>query len=133
MSQTELPKGKIVRIIGVVVDVYFADHIPDQYSALKVANVVLEVQSHLGNNVVRCISMTTTDGLFCGQEVVDTMHPISVPVGKVTLGRVFNVTGDLIDGGARSQSMRKKDQFMQFRRDSPNRAEKLNFWKQVLK
>jgi len=100
MSQQELPKGKIVRIIGVVVDVYFADHIPDQYSALKVASVVLEVQSHLGNNIVRCISMTTTDGLFCGQEVVDMMHPISVPVGKITLGRVFNVTGDLIDGGA---------------------------------
>lgn len=95
------PQGKIVRIIGVVVDVYFGDHIPHQYSALHVegpnGKVVLEVQSHLGNNVVRAISMTTTDGLSVGQEVTDTEEGITVPVGKETLGRVFNVTGDPID------------------------------------
>lgn len=92
-----LPKGKIVRVIGVVVDVYFEDHIPDTYSALKVGHVVLEVQSHIGAGVVRCISMTTTDGLFCGQEVVDTQKPIQAPVGTQVLGRVFNVTGEPID------------------------------------
>lgn len=93
-----LPKGKIVRVIGVVVDVYFEDHIPDTYSALKIGNnVVLEVQSHIGAGVVRAISMTTTDGLFCGQEVLDTMKPIQAPVGAQVLGRVFNVTGDPID------------------------------------
>ncbi|MFN7160039.1 MAG: F0F1 ATP synthase subunit beta [Candidatus Gracilibacteria bacterium] len=92
-----LPKGKIVRVIGVVVDVYFEDHIPDTYSALRIGHVVLEVQSHIGAGVVRTISMTTTDGLFCGQEVLDTMKPIQAPVGAQVLGRVFNVTGDPID------------------------------------
>ncbi len=98
-----MPKGKIVRIIGVVVDAYFADHTPNQYSALKVegpnGTVTLEVQAHLGNGVVRTVSMSTTDGLSSGQEVIDTTEEISVPVGKQALGRVFNVTGDLIDGG----------------------------------
>jgi F-type H+-transporting ATPase subunit beta len=94
------PMGKIVRIIGVVVDVYFPDHVPEVYSALKVDETTLEVQAHLGGGVVRTIAMTTTDGLACGQEVSDTMSPIMTPVGKEVLGRVFNVTGDLIDGGA---------------------------------
>lgn len=98
------PKGKIVRIIGVVVDVYFPNHIPDQYSALRVEGpngiVVLEVQAHIGNNVVRTIAMSTTDGLSIDQAVTDTKLPIQVPVGEITLGRVFNVTGDAIDNGA---------------------------------
>lgn len=99
-----LPKGKIVRIVGVVVDVYFTDHIPDTYSALEVkqdggSTVVLEVQAHLGGGSVRTVSMSTTDGLYIGQEVIDTKAPISVPVGQATLGRVFNVTGEVIDEG----------------------------------
>lgn len=98
-TEKKLPAGKIVRIVGVVVDVYFPDHVPDQYSALKVDNVVLEVQSHLGNNIVRTIAMTSTDGLYCGQEAIDQLHPIQVAVGEKTLGRVFNVTGDIIDDG----------------------------------
>jgi F-type H+-transporting ATPase subunit beta len=97
------PKGKISRIIGVVVDVYFPSHIPNQFSALKVegpnGTVVLETQAHLGNNMVRTIAMATTDGLSVGQEVFDTEETITVPVGKEVLGRVFNVTGDVIDGG----------------------------------
>jgi len=101
MSQT---KGKIVRIIGVVVDAYFPNHIPDQYSALTVegpkGTVTLEVQAHIGNNTVRAIAMSTTDGLSIDQEVIDTKSPIQVPVGDTSLGRVFNVTGDLIDGGS---------------------------------
>ncbi len=99
-----MPQGKISRIIGVVVDAYFPDHTPNQYSALKVEGpkgpVILEVQAHLGNGLVRTVSMSTTDGLSAGQEVWDTQSEISVPVGKASLGRVFNVTGDLIDGGA---------------------------------
>lgn len=97
------PKGKIARILGVVVDVHFSNHVPDQYSALQIdgptGRVILEVQAHLGNNVVRAVAMSTTDGLSVGHEVVDTEFPISTPVGEVTLGRVFNVTGDAIDGG----------------------------------
>lgn len=103
-NPSDLPKGKIARIVGVVVDVYFTDHIPDTYSALEVEGpngnkVVLEVQAHLGGGAVRTVSMTTTDGLAVGDEVIDTKAPISVPVGPNTLGRVFNVTGDVIDEG----------------------------------
>ena len=97
------PEGKVARIIGVVVDVYFPNHIPEQYSALQVegpnGTVTLEVQAHLGNNVVRAISMSETDGLSIDQKVIDTGSPISVPVGEKALGRVFNVTGDIIDEG----------------------------------
>ncbi len=104
MSESKsLPKGKISRIIGVVVDVYFPNHIPDQYSALEVegpnGKVVLEVQAHIGNNTVRAISMSTTDGLSIDQEVVDTKANIQVPVGQAALGRVFNVVGETIDDG----------------------------------
>jgi len=96
------PIGKIVGISGVVVDAYFSDHLPEKYSALKVnfpnnINVVLEVQNHIGNNVVRAIAMATTDNMYCGQAVEDTCLPIQTPVGKEVLGRVLNVTGDPID------------------------------------
>ena len=92
--------GKVVKIVGVVVDVYFNDHVPEKYNALKVGNTVLEVQSHMGAGVVRTIAMSTTDGLHTGQEVTDTLKPIQTPVGEKILGRVFNVTGDPIDDGA---------------------------------
>lgn len=102
-AKVKHPLGKIVRVIGVVVDVYFPDHVPHQYSALQIGDdkeaVILEVQSHLGDNVVRTIAMSTTDGLSVGQEVMDTEQGITVPVGKEALGRVFNVTGDPIDLG----------------------------------
>lgn len=100
--KTSNPVGKIVRVIGVVVDVYFMDHIPNTYNAITVQNgdqlLTLEVQSHLGAGVVRTIAMSTTDGLACGQEAVDTLSPISAPVGDDVLGRVFDVTGKAIDG-----------------------------------
>ncbi|OGJ46830.1 F0F1 ATP synthase subunit beta [Candidatus Peregrinibacteria bacterium RIFOXYA12_FULL_33_12] len=105
MSKTEnLPKRKIIRITGVVVDAYFKDNIPNIYNALIVkkedgSNLILEVQAHLGAGTVRTVAMSTTDGLSCGEDVTDTQSPIQIPVGKVALGRVFNVTGDLIDGG----------------------------------
>ena len=105
MTKTDYPKGKIVGLVGVVVDVYFIDHIPETYSALEIkkedgSTIVLEVQAHLGGGVVRSVSMSSTDGLYAGQEVIDTKAPISVPVGEAVLGRVLNVTGDLIDEGA---------------------------------
>lgn len=102
-EKKQAAKGKIVRIIGVVVDVYFPNHIPDQYSALHLEGpqgmVTLEVQAHIGDNTVRAISMSTTDGLHIDQEVLDSGAPIQVPVGEQVLGRVFNVTGDVIDQG----------------------------------
>lgn len=102
MSTQTLPKGKIVHAVGVVVDVYFPEHTPQKYSALKIqgdTEIVLEVQAHLGDGVVRTIAMSSTDGTFAGQEVVDTLEMISVPVGEEALGRVFNVNGEIIDGG----------------------------------
>jgi F-type H+-transporting ATPase subunit beta len=95
--------GRITQIIGPVVDVEFErENVPDIMTALEVPGaqerLVLEVQSHLGNNAVRTIAMQSTDGLMRGSEVKNTGAPISVPVGKPTLGRMFNVVGDPIDG-----------------------------------
>ncbi|HSW70663.1 MAG TPA: F0F1 ATP synthase subunit beta, partial [Gammaproteobacteria bacterium] len=92
--------GKIVEVIGAVVDVEFPhDAVPKVYDALNVKseNLVLETQQQLGGGVVRTIAMGTTDGLRRGLDVSNTGNPISVPVGKPTLGRIINVLGDPID------------------------------------
>ena len=101
-----MSKGEIVQVSGPVVDVEFPldKDLPDINNALRVTNnngdtLVLEVTLELGDGVLRTISMESTDGLRRGMEVEDTGAPISVPVGKDTLGRVFNVLGDPIDGG----------------------------------
>jgi F-type H+-transporting ATPase subunit beta len=95
-------QGKISQIIGPVVDVRFEGEMPSILNALEVTGtdkrIVLEVQQHLGGGVARTVAMTSTDGLSRGQAVSDTGAPISVPVGQKTLGRMFNVTGDPIDG-----------------------------------
>ena len=94
--------GIIKRIIGPVVDVTFVDGVPDVYTALTVDNngkvIVLEVEQHIGENTVRSVAMDSTDGLSRGMEVTSTGTPISVPVGGNTLGRMFNVLGEPIDG-----------------------------------
>jgi F-type H+-transporting ATPase subunit beta len=102
-------KGKIVQVMGAVIDVKFDDQLPEINHALTIhvdsknnngvaIDLTLEVSLHLGNNVVRTIAMDGTDGVVRGMEVVDTGAPISVPVGNETLGRIFNVLGDEIDG-----------------------------------
>ena len=104
MAKSKKKTGKIVSIIGPVVDVKF-EHtdLPDVYNALEVINpytkkrLVLEVEQHIGDNTVRCVAMDSTDGLQRGLEVIDTGKPISVPVGKETLGRMFNLVGETID------------------------------------
>ncbi len=95
--------GRIAQVIGPVVDVEFdPNDLPEIMTALEVPSakdrLVLEVQQHLGNNLVRTIAMQSTDGLVRGGEVINTGAPITVPVGKDTLGRMFNVVGDPIDG-----------------------------------
>src|SRR6478672_11921165 len=98
-------KGKIVQVIGPVVDVEFPSEVPGIYNALtvdfKVENqptrLTLEVQQHLGDNWARTVAMSSTEGLKRGYEVVDTGKPISMPVGDVVMGRVFNVTGEPVD------------------------------------
>ena len=98
--------GHIVQVIGPVVDVEFPldESLPDINTALTVTKsdnttIVLEVALELGDGVMRTIAMESTDGLQRGTEVKDSGGPISVPVGKETLGRVFNVLGDTIDAG----------------------------------
>ena len=101
-----MDKGKIVQVVGVVVDVEFEDgNLPAILDALEVdfeyqgnkVNLVLEVELHLGENRVRTVAMSTTDGLVRGMEVTSTGSPITVPVGKEALGRIMNVTGDPVD------------------------------------
>ena len=96
--------GKIVQIVGAVLDIRFEDEkdLPNLLNALEIKlengdKIVAEVAQHIGNDTVRCIAMSATDGLVRGMEAVDTGAPISVPVGKETLGRVFNVLGEAID------------------------------------
>lgn len=89
--------GKIVQIVGPVVDVYFAGATPKVYDALLVGNLTLEVEHIIGNGSVRAVAMGQTEGLKLGLEVVNTGNPISVPTGPETLGRVFNVLGVPID------------------------------------
>ena len=98
-------KGKIVQVIGPVVDVEFTDQLPAIYNALTIeykvqdtdSKLTLEVQQHLGDNWVRAVAMSSTEGLKRGFDVVDTGGPISMPVGEGVMGRVFDVTGQPVD------------------------------------
>src|ERR671919_1129775 len=102
--------GRVEQVTGVVIDVVFPDEIPEIFTALKIEvppeegrtelNLICEVQQHLGDDRVRAIAMDSTDGLQRGDEVVDTGGPITVPVGRATLGRIFNLLGEPIDEGA---------------------------------
>jgi F-type H+-transporting ATPase subunit beta len=95
-----MSSGRIVQIIGAVIDVEFPrENVPKVYDALKVAStgLTLEVQQQLGDGVVRSIAMGTSDGLARGLEVTNTEHPITIPVGEETLGRIMNVLGEPID------------------------------------
>ncbi len=96
-------EGKIIQIIGPVVDVEFLEYVPQIYEAIETEaqgkRLVLEVASQIGNHRVRTIAMSATDGLVRGIKVIATGKPIAVPVGSKTLGRIFNVIGEPIDGG----------------------------------
>lgn len=94
--------GKVVQIIGPVLDIRFSEeNLPKLLNAIEIqgqdSKVVAEVAQHIGDDTVRCIAMSSTDGLVRGMEAVDTGNPITIPVGKATLGRLFNVLGETID------------------------------------
>lgn len=96
-------KGTVIQVVGPVLDIRFPeDSLPELLSAIEIRNgedtIVAEVAQHIGDNVVRCIAMSSTDGLSRGAEAVDTQNPISVPVGEECLGRIFNLLGQTIDG-----------------------------------
>jgi F-type H+-transporting ATPase subunit beta len=117
-------KGKITQIIGTVIDVIFEnDRIPEIYEALEIQvdrfgkkeRLVAEVQQQLGGRRVRAVALSSTDGLVRGQEVIATGAPISVPVGEPTLGRIFNVLGEVVDDGPPANAT----EFWPIHRDAP--------------
>src|SRR5215212_8060305 len=121
-------KGKIVQIIGPVVDVEFPGELPAIFNALTVeydlpgqgrTKLTFEVQQHLGDNWVRAIAMSTTEGLKRGMELTDLGKPISMPVGEAVMGRVFNVTGDAVD----EQGPVKADGYNSIHRSAPPLAD----------
>src|SRR3989339_319147 len=100
--EKELCRGKVTQVIGPIVDVQFAEGLPEIYTALKITNpsinakewnLIVEVAQHLGESTVRCVAMDSTDGLVRGMEVMDSGEGITVPVGPETLGRIINVIG----------------------------------------
>ena len=106
-------EGKITQIIGAVLDVQFdKETLPSLYNAIEIPSkdgekVIAEVMQHLGNDTVRCVAMSATDGLKRGMKAVDTGKPIQTPVGDAVLGRVFNVLGETIDGGEKTKEQEK--------------------------
>src|SRR5215213_255602 len=118
-----MSKGKIVQVIGPVVDVEFTGNLPAIYNALTLeyeflgrpTKLTLEVQQHLGDNWVRAVAMSTTDGLKRGMEITDTGVPISMPVGEAVMGRVFDVTGNPVD----EQGPVKADKYLPIHRAAP--------------
>ncbi len=103
MSEHKQNSGVVKQVIGVVVDVHFESKLPEIYNALEVElngqKLTLEVEQHIGSNLVRTVAMGSTDGLKRGDKAIDTGTPISIPVGAETLGRIFNVLGETVDGG----------------------------------
>ena len=107
--------GKVVQVIGPTVDVAFdPEALPKIYNAILIEDaergirLTVEAALHVGDNVVRCIAMDSTDGLVRGMKATDTGAPISVPVGQIGLGRIFNLTGDPIDGKGPVHATKKR-------------------------
>ena len=117
--------GKIIQVIGPVIDIRFApEHLPSIRNAIKIktsdgSEMVCEVAQHVGDDVVRCIAMSSTDGLKRGMECIDTKNAIMVPVGDEVLGRMFNVLGEPIDGLGNVEAKK----YMPIHREAPSFAE----------
>ncbi len=116
--------GRVTQIIGSTFDAQYPEHsLPAIYNAVKITsqqkgislNLTGEVQQHLGGGRVRCVALGNTDGMVRGMDCLDTGAPVKVPVGKCTLGRVFNLTGDVIDGRGPIQA----EDYWPIHRDSP--------------
>ena len=109
MTKSKMKEGKIVQVIGPVIDIEFEEgDLPTIYNAVKLTNtriseeewnLIAEVAQHIGENTVRCVAMDTTDGLIRGMKAIDTGAPIAIPVGKEVLGRILNVIGEPVDEG----------------------------------
>ena len=129
--------GKIVQIIGPVLDIRFEDgELPNILNAIEIDNkgqrLVAEVAQHIGDNVVRCISMGSTDGLVRGMDAVDTGEGIKVPVGEETLGRIFNVLGDAVDNMPNPET-KENGVYIVSRRHTKNKIRQRKYLKRVLR
>ncbi len=116
----EVNEGKVVQVIGVVVDVFFeSGKMPAIFNALEVKGIdrklILEVEQHIGDDKVRTVAMDSTDGLSRGVKVIDTGDPIKVPVGEAVLGRIMNVLGDPVD----KKGEIKTDTYLKIHREAP--------------
>jgi len=118
--------GKVIQVIGPVVDIEFPpEQLPAIYNSVKIrdtstdveVSLIVEVMQHLGDNVVRCVAMSSTDGLTRGMQAVDTGAPIKIPVGKGTLGRVFNVLGETVDNNSEKVTV---DDYWPIHRPAPS-------------
>src|SRR5579871_4747973 len=112
MANVSNATGRVIQVIGAVVDVKFDSYLPPILNALVTDNngnkLILEVAQHLGENTVRCIAMDISEGLVRGQEVTDTGEPIAVPVGDETLGRIINVIGEPVDEAGPVKTSQKR-------------------------
>ena len=114
-------KGIVIQVIGPVIDVKFEDKLPSIYNALHIplgngSKLTVEVQQHLGNNVVRTVAMDATEGLQRGMEAIDTGNVITVPVGRGVLGRILNVLGEPVDEAGPIDS----EEFAPIHREAPS-------------
>lgn len=105
-------EGKVTQVMGAVLDIQFnKGQLPSLYNAIEIplngGKLIAEVMQHLGDNLVRCVAMSSTDGLQRGTTAIDTGAPIQAPVGEEVLGRVFNVLGECIDEGGEVNSSEK--------------------------
>ncbi len=119
MANTQTSKASIHQVMGAVVDVAFPEQLPEVYTALKVGELTLEVEQILGKGMVRTVAMGPTEGLSRGMEVENTGKPITVPVGEDTLGRIFNVLGEVIDEGKLLKKERKPDEMSPIHKRPP--------------
>ena len=129
--------GKVIQVMGPVLDIRFQEgQLPELLNAIEIENqgsrVIAEVAQQIGDDVVRCIAMNSTDGMVRGVDAVDTGAPISVPVGDACLGRVFNLLGDPVDE-KRHLKMQSAGAFTDRHRPMRSRCLRPRFLRQVLR
>ena len=129
--------GKVIQVMGPVLDIRFQEgQLPELLNAIEIENqgsrVIAEVAQQIGDDVVRCIAMNSTDGMVRGVDAVYTGAPISVPVGDACLGRVFNLLGDPVDK-SRHQKMQSAGAFTDRHRPMRSRCLRPRFLRQVLR
>lgn len=129
--------GKVIQVMGPVLDIRFQEgQLPELLNAIEIENqgsrVIAEVAQQIGDDVVRCIAMNSTDGMVRGVDAVDTGAPISVPVGDACLGRVFNLLGDPVDK-SRHLKMQSAGAFTDRHRPMRSRCLRPRFLRQVLR